>query len=263
MIKPNLWKKYKKEQSKISMITCYDFWSAKLIDQTSVSAVLVGDSVANIYHGFEHTTSCTLEIMRLHTAAVARGMKKIPIVTDMPFMEVELSDESFLNASRTLIQAGAHAIKVEGAHKGVLSKIKKLVRSGVPVMGHIGLTPQSVHQLGGYKVQGKNEESGEQLLQQAKQLEEAGVFSIVIECVPEQLAAQITEVVEVPTIGIGAGVRTDGQILVLQDLLGLQEDFNAKFVRKFDDLAGNIKAAVNNYAQEVTNQTFPSKEESY
>lgn len=251
----------KQTRKKISVVTCYDYWSAKIIAQSDINCALVGDSLAMVMHGHPTTIPATLEIMVLHTQAVARGLLKKPIITDMPFLAHRKGLKPAMHAVEKLIQAGAHAIKLEGAQNN-LKIIKHIVNSGIPVMGHLGMTPQSIHQLGGYKVQGKNG-AGETLLRDAAQLQEAGCFSIVLECIPTQLAQNITQQLTIPTIGIGAGPHVDGQVLVFQDLLGLNPDFNAKFLKQF--LNGNqvIQTALNHFHTEVTQQIYPAQEHCY
>ncbi|MBU0473530.1 MAG: 3-methyl-2-oxobutanoate hydroxymethyltransferase [Bacteroidetes bacterium] len=255
-------KKMQTNGQKISVVTCYDFWSAKIIDQSNVDAVLVGDSSAMVMHGFKTTTNATLEMMELHVAAVCRGIKNKFIIADLPFLAHRKGKKWLMNGVDRLIKAGANAVKIEGAGDN-LKMISHVVNSGIPVMGHIGLTPQSVNQLGGFKVQGKEDKSSEKLLQDAKDLEKAGVFAIVLELVPEVLAEKITEAINIPTIGIGAGNKTSGQVLVLQDLLGMDNEFNPKFLRKY--LAGFslITEALNNYDSDVKSKSFPSITESY
>lgn len=247
---------------KITMITCYDFTSAAILDKTSIDCLLVGDSLAMTMHGFSDTISATMDMMALHTAAVSRGAKDKFIIGDMPFLSFRSSLNENIAAVRALMQAGAHAVKLEGAN-GNTEFISHLVHSGVPVMGHIGLTPQFLNQLGGYKVQGKTEESAKRLLEEAIALEEAGCFSLVLECVPAAVATRITQQLKIPTIGIGAGAETDGQVLVFQDLLGLNTSFSPKFVRKFMDGAALVTQAVEDYAQSVKTKEFPSHEHCY
>jgi len=255
-------KRMKESCEKITMVTCYDYTSAKILEAGAVDCVLVGDSVAMVMHGFANTTHATLDMMTLHTASVARGLKNTFIVSDLPFLSYRQSLSVTMSAVLQLVQAGAHAVKLEGA-LGNLDTIKHVVQSGVPVMGHIGLTPQHIHQLGGYKVQGRGELLSKQLMQQALDCESAGCFAIVLECIPENLAQEITQNLSIPTIGIGAGSKTDGQVLVYQDLLGLQSDIKPKFVKQYFDgervLAGHIKK----YVSEVKDGEFPAKVHSY
>lgn len=253
-------KKITKE--KIVILTCYDYSTAKIFNQSSLDALLVGDSLAMTMHGFKDTTMATLPMMELHTAAVCRGAPAKFIITDLPFLSYRQSLSRSVIAAQKLMQAGAQAIKLEGA-AGNLSLIAHLVESGIPVMGHIGLTPQFVHILGGYKVQGKTAAQAERLKQDALALEQAGCFAIVLECVPSQLARKITASLKIATIGIGAGVDTDGQVLVMQDLLGLNLDFKPKFVNQFLDGNQLIRKAVDHYSYSVKHKEFPDYEHSY
>lgn len=252
----------KKTGQKISVITCYDYTSAHIANQTAVDALLVGDSLAMTMLGHNSTVSATLDIMALFTAAVCRGAPKKFIIGDMPFLSYRRALEENISAVQTLMQAGAHAIKMEGL-SGNADLIRHLVQSGVPVMGHIGLTPQFVNQMGGYHVQGKTEQDAARLMDEAVALEKAGCFSIVLECVPAGLAADITRALKIPTIGIGAGVDTDGQVLVWQDFLGLNTAFKPKFVRTFMDGAQLTKQAIENYVVAVQKGEFPGHENSY
>ena len=246
----------------IVMTTCYDAWSAQLIAQTPVDAVLVGDSAAMVMHGHDATVHATTEMMAAHTAAVARGLTGKVIVGDMPFPTHRLGKDTATRTADALLKAGAHAVKLEGA-RGHLDTVHHLVESGVPVMGHLGLTPQSVHALGGYKVQGKGDAAATQLLEDAKALEDAGVFGLVLEVIPADLAGQVTEALTIPTIGIGSGPQCSGQILVLQDLLGLNDGFQPKFLRTYLDGAALVKDALSRYAEDVKAARFPSREESF
>ncbi len=255
-------KKFKKNNKKISMVTCYESWSAKLISQTEVDCILVGDSLGMLSHGFETTVNTTEEMMILHTAAVARSCRNKFIISDFPFMTADLSPSKSIQFARKLIQNGAQGVKIEG-FLGRTKLIKKLTDSDIPVMGHLGLTPQSINKLGGYKVQGRVKEQANKIKDQAQKLFEAGCFAIVLECVPNILAQQISDKLPIPIIGIGAGVDVDGQVLVLHDLLGLQTELNPKFVRKFLDGQQLIKDALNNYNKEVKQNSFPNKNESY
>ena len=253
----------KQAQQKISVLTCYDYPSAKIVAETMLDCVLVGDSVAMAVHGHQHTMFATMEMMVLHTSAVARGLGKQFLITDLPFLchKVSLSD-TILNAKQLLV-AGAHAIKIEGGDEDVCNTIKYLVTAGVPVVGHIGLTPQSVLQLGGYKVQGRSDDAAHQLINQAQQLEKAGCCALVIECVPSQLAAQITNTLTIPTIGIGAGPHTDGQVLVWHDMLGLQDSFKPKFLKQFVQTKELMLAGIESYIHNVQNVTFPATEHTF
>lgn len=252
----------KQRGEKITFVTCYDYTSALLTSKTSVDAILVGDSLAMTMHGFATTVQATNDMMALHTAAVARGAPKKFIVGDLPFLSYRKSLADNIDAVRLLMQAGAHAVKLEGT-SGNTELIRHLVESGVPVMGHIGLTPQSVHQLGGFRVQGKTEAAAERLMQEAMALQEAGCFSIVLECVPAKLAAEISARLAIPTIGIGAGAGTDGQILVWQDMLGLNTGFQPKFVRQFANGADVFTKALEGYTDAVRKGEFPAHEHCY
>ncbi|VEB33093.1 3-methyl-2-oxobutanoate hydroxymethyltransferase [Legionella cherrii] len=256
-------KRKKEEQQKISMITCYDYPSACIVAESNIDCVLVGDSVAMAVHGHETTIMATIEMMTLHTQAVARGLKQQFLISDLPFLSHKTSMAQTVEHVKRLLQAGAQAVKIEGGDTDTCNTISYLVNAGVPVIGHIGLTPQSIHQLGGYKVQGKNQEQAEKLIQQALDLEAAGCFALVIECVPQQLAHIITQSLAIPTIGIGAGSDTDGQVLVWHDMLGLQTDFNPKFVKRFIQGKDILLNALNAYAQQVQQVSFPTTEHSF
>ncbi|MDP3706438.1 MAG: 3-methyl-2-oxobutanoate hydroxymethyltransferase [Legionellaceae bacterium] len=253
-------KRKKENNSKISMLTCYDYPSACIIAESNIDCVLVGDSVAMAMHGHTSTIMATMEMMVLHTSAVARGLNKQFLVSDLPFLCHRGSQVETIQNVRRLLQAGAHAIKIEGGDPDVCQTIAHLVASGIPVMGHIGLTPQSVLQLGGYKVQGREQERASQLLQQAHDLEKAGCFALVIECVPSALGEAITQSLTIPTIGIGAGVNTDGQVLVWHDMLGLQSEVNFRFVKRFVLGKDVLLTAINLYADEVRQVQFPAAE---
>ena len=244
------------------MVTCYDAWSAKILNQTDIDCILVGDSLAVVMHGFESTVHATIEMMVLHTAAVARGAPDKFIIADMPFMSCSKGIDHALDAVQQLMQAGANAVKIEGADHQ-LPVVERIVEAGVPVMGHLGLTPQSIHNLGGHRVQGKNQESGEKIMKQAALLEQAGCFAIVLECVPNKLGDCVSRSLAVPTIGIGAGPHTDGQVLVLQDLLGADPEFSPKFLRRYSNIHEVVSGSVQNFHQDVTEKAFPSREESY
>lgn len=255
---------YKKKDSgdKISMITCYDYTSARLLSQTSVDCLLVGDSVAMTMHGFKDTLAATLQMMSLHTSAVSRGAGDKFIVSDLPFLSYRKSLSKNVSAAQELVQAGAHAVKLECA-TGNLKLIRHLTESGIPVMGHLGLTPQFIHMLGGYKVQGRTQVSAARLQEDALHLQEAGCFSVVLECVPTRLAKEITRIISIPTIGIGAGPFTNGQVLVFQDLLGLNTDFKPKFVKAFFNGFEQLKHGVNAYVHEIKSGGFPQDEHCF
>lgn len=244
------------------MITCYDYSFAKIISQSEIDCILVGDTSAMVMHGYATTVSATLDIIVQHTSAVARGAGTKFIISDMPFLTYRKGLLPAMKSVEKLIQAGAHAIKLEGI-EGHEDIIRHIVNSGIPVMGHIGLTPQAVHQLGGFQVQGKTEQAAGILLKQAKSLEEVGCFAIVLECIPSALAQNITEQVNIPTIGIGAGPYVDGQVLVLQDLLGMDNQFKPKFLKTYLDGNALIKQALNKFSQEVKTIEFPGPEHCY
>lgn len=244
------------------MVTCYDYTFARLLAQSAVDGILVGDSVAMVMHGHPSTLSASTELMRLHTEAVARGAAGKFIVADMPFLSFRKGSVAALEAASVLMIAGAHAVKLEGVdgHEDV---VERMIQSGIPVMGHLGLQPQSIHAYGGFRVQGRNSESAQNIARQATALQELGVFAIVLECVPANLAREISESLRIPTIGIGAGAACDGQILVLQDLLGLNTDFHPKFARPFLDGARCVVDTLARFDTAVKAGTFPSGEESY
>lgn len=252
----------KQASEKIAMITCYDHWSAQIIAQTDVDCVLVGDSVAMVMHGYPNTVPATTEMMVFHTQAVARGAANKFIIADMPFLAHRKGLRSTMNAVQALMQAGAQAIKIERA-EGNLKLIAHIVASGVPVIGHLGMTPQSVHQMGGFQAQGKSADAEEILIKHAAQLEEAGCFALVLECIPAALAKTITNELNIPTIGIGAGPDVDGQVLVLQDMLGMNPVFKPKFLKTYLDGFTLIQSALNEFAGEVKAKKFPRKEHCY
>lgn len=253
---------FKKNNKPISVITCYDYTSARIISETNIDAVLVGDSVAGIMHGYDSTVNANIEMMCFHVSAVKRGLKNKFLIADMPFLEHRKGLERLTDSVDRLMKCGAQAVKIEGAN-GNLDAIKHVVGSGVPVMGHIGLTPQSIHQLGGYKVQGKDVKQADELIKDAKALEAAGCFAIVLELVPAHLAKKITEEINIPTIGIGAGPHTSGQVLVLHDMLGMNNDFKPKFLKTFMNGFDEIRNAVDKYDEEVKQRKYPSEKESF
>ncbi len=253
----------KQNGQKISLLTCYDYPSARAVAESNLDAVLVGDSVAMVVHGHPNTMMATMEMMILHTQAVARGLSNQFLISDLPFLCHRVSFADTLLNVKALLQAGAQAVKIEGGDEQVCQTIRDLVTAGVPIMGHIGLTPQSVLQWGGYKVQGKDDEQAQAILAQARALEEAGCFSLVIECVPRHLAKTIANALTIPCIGIGAGVDVDGQILVWHDMLGLQTDFKPRFVKSFDVLKERIKSTINTYDHDVKQAQFPTEEHSF
>ena len=252
----------KSKHRKFSMVTCYDYTFARLLSQCPIDAILVGDSAAMVMHGYPSTLSANIDLMRLHTEAVARGASGKVIIADMPFLSFRKGINQALDAAHLLMTAGASAVKLEGVdgHEDV---VQRLVESGIPVMGHLGLQPQSVNTYGGFRVQGRTEDSAECIARQAGELERLGAFAIVLECVPATLAQQISQSLMIPTIGIGAGAGCDGQILVLQDLLGLNTDFHPKFARPFTDGARTMLDALTRFDESVKAGTFPTPEESY
>ena len=252
----------KTDNKKISMLTCYDYTSAKIINQSNIDMILVGDSAAMVMHGHNSTLPIDVDTMALHVAAVVKGAPDKFIVADMPFMSYRKSLTENMNAVEQLMKAGAHAVKLEGLN-GNIELIRHIVDSGVPVMGHLGLTPQSVNTLGGYKVQGKQEAAKEKIKADGLALQQAGCFSVVLECVPATLARAITQSLDIITIGIGAGNETDGQVLVFQDMLGMSSDFKPKFVRQYCDAESLFLQAFNAYDKEVKTQEFPATAESY
>jgi 3-methyl-2-oxobutanoate hydroxymethyltransferase len=256
-------KEMKQKGEKIVMLTAYDYSTAKIVDEVGVPLILVGDSLGMVVLGYESTIPVTMEEMLHHTKAVVRGTKRSLIVGDMPFMTYHLSVEQALqNAARFIQEAGAQAIKLEGGVT-VAEKVRRMVQCGMPVMGHIGLTPQSIHQFGGHKVQGKSPEGAKKLLDDAIALDEAGAFAIVLETVPTPLATLITEKVSVPTIGIGAGIGCDGQVQVINDILGSFADFVPKHAKQYAKLTDIIRKAVTDYHNEVKNGTFPTEKQSF
>lgn len=253
----------KAEGKKLTMLTAYDYTMAKLMDQSGINGILIGDSLGMVVKGEPDTLSVTMEEMIYHTRAVKRGAGNALVVSDMPFMSYQVSVEQAVeNAGRLVKEGGANAVKLEGG-RIILPQIRAIVAAQIPVMGHLGLTPQSVNAFGGFKVQGKSEEAIRALLDDAAALEEAGVFSIVLEGIPEKVAELITRKVAIPTIGIGAGKACDGQILVYQDMLGLFQDFVPKFVRQYANIGSIIVEAIGTYIHEVETGQFPAAEHTY
>lgn len=253
----------KKKGEKLTMLTAYDYSTAKLIDESGVNSILVGDSLGNVVLGYEDTISVTMEDMIHHGAAVARGVKNALLIIDMPFMSYQTSVyDAVVNAGRLMKEGRADAVKLEGGAE-VCPQIKAITAAGIPVMAHLGLTPQSINAFGGFKVQGKNEATARKLLEDAKAIEEAGAFGVVLECVPAKLAELISKELEIPTIGIGAGNVCDGQVLVYQDMLGMFSDFTPKFVKRFANVGEVMKEAFQAYCKEVQEGTFPAKEHEY
>jgi 3-methyl-2-oxobutanoate hydroxymethyltransferase len=256
-------KEMKQRKEKIPMLTAYDYVTAKMVDEAGVPLILVGDSLGMVMLGYESTIPVTIEEMIHHTKAVVRGAKKALIIGDMPFMTYHVSvSDALYNAARFIQEGAAQVVKLEGGEV-VAEKVRRLVDCGIPVMGHIGLTPQSIQQLGGFKVRGKAVEEAQKLLNDARVLEEAGAFAIVLECTPAPLSKLITERLTIPTIGIGAGPDCDGQVQVISDILGLYTDFVPKHAKQYARLAGEIKTAVSSYISEVKSLSFPTAKQSY
>ena len=248
---------------KISMLTAYDYTTARLLDEAGVNTILVGDSLGNVILGYEDTISVTVEDMIHHSAAVARGVKNALVVTDLPFMSYQTSVyDAVVNAGRLMKEGRAGAVKLEGG-KEVCPQIKAIVSAGIPVVAHLGLTPQSINTFGGFKVQGKTEAAAKKLIEDAKAVEEAGAFLLVLECVPAKLAKLVTESINIPTIGIGAGAGCDGQVLVIYDMLGMFSDFKPKFVKHFANAGDMIREAVKTYIAEIDDGIFPAEEHCY
>jgi 3-methyl-2-oxobutanoate hydroxymethyltransferase len=247
----------------IAMLTAYDFYTARLLDACDIDGVLVGDSANMVFYGEPTTLSITMDQMLYHTRAVSRAVSHALVIADMPFMSYQVNaDEALRNAGRFLKEGGAAAVKLEGGLP-IVPTIKRVIEAGIPVMGHIGLVPQSIHRFGGYGPRGRTPEERQYLLDSATALAEAGCFSMVLECIPADLAAEITRATPIPTIGIGAGVGCDGQILVTNDLLGLFEDFHPKFVRRYAELAPTMREAFGHFIEDVRSHRFPSAEESH
>lgn len=256
-------KQAKKDGKPITMLTAYDYPMAKLVDAAGIDSILVGDSLGNVVLGYDSTIPVTMEDMVHHVKAVSRGVKKAMVVADMPFLSYHLSTrESVQNAGRLLQEGGAQSVKLEGGQE-VADSIRAIVAAGIPVMGHLGLTPQSVHVMGGYRVQGKDEEAARKLLQDARAIQEAGVYAVVLECVPTPLAKLITESLDIPTIGIGAGSSCDGQVLVTHDMLGLYGGTSPKFAKRYADLKLDIADALGKYKKEVEERSFPGPQHGF
>jgi len=253
----------KEKGEKITMLTAYDYSTAAVMDEAGVDMILIGDSLGMVVLGYDSTLPVTMEDMLHHTKAVSRAVERAMVIGDMPFMSYQASvEEAMRNAGRFMKEAGAHGVKLEGGRE-VAEITRRITSAGIPVMGHLGLTPQSVHQFGGYKVQGKGDTAAKRILEDAKILEESGAFSIVLEVVPATLAAEISKSLKIPTIGIGGGVDCDGQVLVVNDMLGMFKKFTPKFVKKYANLNANIKEAIEQYLDEVKKGAFPGKEHSF
>ncbi|UCG31170.1 MAG: 3-methyl-2-oxobutanoate hydroxymethyltransferase [candidate division WOR-3 bacterium] len=252
----------KKAGEKIVSLTAYDFISARILDEVGIDIILVGDSAANVFAGEKTTLPITMEEMLYHTKVVARAVKNSLVIADMPFLSYQVSVETAVYNAGRFLQVGACGVKLEGG-KPMAQTVKRLVDLGIPVMGHLGLTPQSIHKFGGYKTQGVGEEAGARMLEDAKLLESAGCFSIVLEKIPRELARRITGAINIPTIGIGAGPYCDGQVLVLHDMLGLFEEFTPRFVKRYASLSEEMRNAVKQYKKEVEGGIFPDEEHSF
>lgn len=257
----------KTKGQKICCLTAYDYTTASLVDQSGVDLILVGDSLGMVVQGNENTLSVTLDEMIYHTKMVSRAVRNSLIVVDMPFMTYQVCSKEALRAAGRLVQeAGAEALKLEGASEDVLRSISKISRSGIPVMGHVGLRPQAFHEMGGHRMQGRSQEEREQVLKDALLVEEAGAFSVVLESIPNDLAEEVTSKLSVPTIGIGAGSKCSGQVLVVNDVIGFHPSANAsvpKFVKQYVDVKSEIISAVSNYVSDVRSESFPGSQTSY
>ncbi|MDR1516872.1 MAG: 3-methyl-2-oxobutanoate hydroxymethyltransferase [Dysgonamonadaceae bacterium] len=253
----------KAARRKIAMLTAYDYSTARLLDEAGIDVLLVGDSLGMVVQGNENTLPVTVDEMIYHAKAVKKGAKNAFILVDMPFLSYHVSvEEAVRNAGRIIKESDANAVKIEGGDK-VLEAISAIIAAQIPVVGHLGLTPQSVHVFGGFKVQGKNSGQAQKIVDQAKRLEQAGVCAIVLECVPWELARVITDTLTIPTIGIGAGRYCDGQVLVINDMLGLSGDFAPKFVKRFADVGKMLKSAVGGYIREINDGDFPTEQHSF
>ncbi len=256
-------KESKKNGEKLTMLTAYDYTTAKLLDESGVDSILVGDSLGMVVLGYDDTLSVTMEDMIHHSSAVARGAKNALVITDMPFMSYQTSVyDAVVNAGRLVKEGGAQAVKLEGGIE-FCDHIKAIVKASIPVCAHIGLTPQSVNAFGGFKVQGKGKEEAQRLLDEARAVEEAGAFAVVLECVPAKLAKKISESISIPTIGIGAGAGCDGQVLVYQDMLAMYSDFKPKFVKQYAQIGSVMKDAFRQYIDDVKSGAFPSEEHTF
>ena len=256
-------KESKKNGEKLTMLTAYDYTTAKLLDESGVDSILVGDSLGMVVLGYDDTLSVTMEDMIHHSAAVARGAKNALVITDMPFMSYQTSVyDAVVNAGRLVKEGKAQAVKLEGGIE-FCEHIKAIVKASIPVCAHIGLTPQSINAFGGFKVQGKGKQEAQRLLDEARAVEEAGAFAVVLECVPAKLAKKISESISIPTIGIGAGAGCDGQVLVYQDMLAMYSDFKPKFVKQYAQIGSVMKDAFKQYISEVKSGAFPSEEHTF
>lgn len=255
--------KQKLSNDRIAMLTAYDYSTAKIMDEIGINIILVGDSLGNVILGYENTVSVTMDDMIRHSAAVSRGVKNALVLTDMPFMSYQASVyDAVINAGKLLKEGHANAVKLEGGIEFV-PHIKAITAASIPVVAHIGMTPQSVNVFGGFKLQGSDKESAAKIIEDAKAVQEAGAFAVVLECVPGDLAAHITKMLDIPTIGIGAGNGCDGQVLVYQDMLGMYSDFTPKFVKKYADMGNIMKEAFRNYIKDVKSGSFPTEQHTF
>jgi 3-methyl-2-oxobutanoate hydroxymethyltransferase len=253
----------KAQGEKISMLTAYDYTMARIIDQAGIDVILIGDSASNVMAGYDTTVPMTLDHMIYHASCVVRGVDKALIIADLPFMSYQVTaKEALISAGRMMKEAGVHGVKLEGG-KPVIKTVKKIVEAGIPVMGHLGLTPQSIYKFGTYKVRATENTEAEQLVEDAKRLEEAGCFSIVLEKIPAELAAKVAADLSIPTIGIGAGAQCDGQVLVTHDMLGLNKEFKPRFLRRYADLHTSMTDAVQQYISDIKSGDFPNEDEQY
>lgn len=253
----------KHRDEKIAMLTAYDYTMARIIDQAGIEIILVGDSASNVMAGFETTVPMSLDHMIYHASCVVRGVNRALVVADLPFMTYQVTAKDALrNAGRMMKEAGAHAVKVEGGEV-ISDTVRRIVDAGIPVMGHLGLTPQSIYQFGTYKVRATEDEEAEALIKDARRLQEAGCFSLVLEKIPANLAKRVTKEIDIPTIGIGAGAECDGQVLVTHDMLGLNKEFNPRFLRRYADLHGEMTSAVHRYIADIKSRDFPNEDEQY
>lgn len=256
-------KKLKASGEKITMLTAYDYSTARILDQNQIDAILVGDSLGMVMLGYRDTTQVTMEDMLHHIKAVARGVERAMVIGDLPFLSYHLGvTECVKNAGRLIQEGGAQAVKLEGGHE-ICAEVGAIVRAGIPVMGHLGLTPQSIHALGGYFIQGQTQEQAQKVIDDAKRLEDAGIFALVLECVPAELGGAVSEKLTIPTIGIGAGPGCDGQVLVAQDMLGIYQGRIGKFVKAYAGLGAAMATAVQSYVTEVKAGKFPEDSHSF
>lgn len=256
-------KEAKKKGEKLTMLTAYDYTTAKIVDESGINSILVGDSLGMVMLGYEDTLSVTMDDMIHHTKAVAKGAKNSLVIGDMPFMSYNTGiRDAVINAGRLMSEGRANCVKLEGGRE-ICDVIKAIVQAKIPVCGHLGLTPQALNALGGFKVQGKDEESAKNIIEDAIAIQEAGAFAIVLECIPSALAKKITEILEIPTIGIGAGPDCDGQVLVYQDMLGLYSDFTPKFVKKFANVGEVMRDGIKSYIKSVENGSFPEEKHCF